>query len=144
LYIDFGLDQMKRFGIIVLSILVLYAGVAWVLEKCLRHDDHLDHAVSDHHSDSQTLSSHDDSRDPSVPVIHCTSMSEEVGPAVRVVSAEIRRSDSGASLHAVSSTDALSARLKNDLWLEALFKKLLTFSLPIDPSRHLLLSVLQI
>jgi hypothetical protein len=79
-----------------------------------------------------------------VPVIHCTLRIHQVGPAVQVASAGILRSDKSLALHAAFLPDAVAAVLRNDLWLEALFKKILTFSLPNDLSRHLFLSILQI
>jgi len=57
---------------------------------------------------------------------------------------EIPRSDKGVALDMVFLPYAVSATLRNDLWLEAVFKRSGTFSLPIDLARHLLLSILQI
>lgn len=135
---------MKQIWIILLSLLLLYGGVAWALEACLRHDGHYDHASSEDRSDSQAFVSHDDSRDASVPVIHCTPVTEQVGPAARMASAEIPRSDKGVALHMVSRPDPVSPVLGNNLWLEAVFKRIATISLPFDLARHLFLSVLQI
>jgi len=67
-----------------------------------------------------------------------------VGPAGRIASAEIPRSDKGVALDMVSFPYAVSATLRNDLWLEAVFKRIVTVSLPIDFARHLFLSVIQI
>ena len=128
---------------IALALAVLYSGVAWVMATCFRDHDHFDDsAIEVHHQSQQASFEH--SHDTSVPVIHCASVSEQVGPAARVASAEIRPSGSGISLHAASPTDGLSVVLRNDLWLEALFKRIVTFSLPIDFARHLFLSVLRI
>jgi hypothetical protein len=135
---------MKPLGIIFLSVLVLYAGVASAFEACLRHDGHSDHGVTEHHHNSEASSQHTHPQDQSVPVIHCTLLIHQVGPAVQVASAEIHPSDKSLALHAAFLPDAVSAVLRNDLWLEALFKKILTFSLPSDLSRHLFLSILQI
>jgi len=44
----------------------------------------------------------------------------------------------------VSFPYAVSATPRNDLWLEAVFKSIVTFSSPIDLARHLFLSILQI
>ena|SRR2546425_3452930 len=138
------LASVRKLKIIFLSLLIGYAGVAWALDACLRHDGHADQASSKHHSDSQVLASRDDSRDPSVPVIHCILVSQQVGPAVRVASAEFPRSDKVIPLDIASLPGALSAVLSNDLWLKALFKRIVTFSLPNHLARHLFLSVLQI
>jgi hypothetical protein len=67
-----------------------------------------------------------------------------VGPAARIASAEIPRSDKGVAAAMVSFTYTVSATLRNDLWLDAVFRRIVTISLPIDRARHLFLSVLQI
>ena len=135
---------MKRIWILILSFLLLYGGVAWAIEACLQDDRHIDHAPSGHHSNLQVLESHDDSRNPSAPAIHCAPVSQPVGPAARVASPEIPRSNQSVALHADLLPGALSAAFEKDLWLEALFRRLITFSLPGDLARHLFLSVLQI
>ena len=135
---------LKPCGILALSIALLYSGVAWTMEACLRHDGHSDHRVTEDHHSSEAPSQHAHPEDQSVPVIHCTLLIHQVGPAARVASAEISRSDKGVALHIVAVPVAVSDVLRNDLWLEALFKKILTLSLPIDLSRHLFLSILQI
>jgi len=114
------------------------------MAACLRSHIHSEDAAIDDHHKSQEAFESSRSKDPSVPVIHCRPMSDEVGPAARLASTEIRRSEKGVSLDAGSPRNALSAVLRNDLWLEALFKRIVTFSLPIDLSRHLFLSVLRI
>jgi hypothetical protein len=135
---------MKPLGIIFLSVLVLYAGVASAFEACLRHDGHSDHRVAENHHNSAASSQHTHPEDESVPVIHCTVLIHDVGPAVRVAATGITLSDKGVVLHLVSLPHAVSSVLKNDLWLEALFKNILTFSSPNNLSRHLFLSILQI
>lgn len=136
--------QLLKFcAIIALSLALLYSGVAWAMEACVRHDEHTDHALTqDHHSFQVSLKG-TDAHD-AVPVIHCAFVNEQVGPAARVASAEIRRSDKGVTLHAVSFPYVLSAARPNTLWLDALFRKAVTISLPNDLARHLFLSVLQI
>ena len=113
------------------------------MEACVHHDEHTDHALTQDHQSSQVSSKDTDAHD-AVPVIHCASVSEQVGPAARVVSTEIRRSDKGVALHAVSFLYAPSAARENALWLEALFRKTFTTPLTNDLARHLFLSVLQI
>jgi len=135
---------MKSASILILSVLFLYAGVAWALEACLQHDGYSRHAATEHHLDSHGVSSQDNSIDPVVPIFHCTSVNEQVGPGLRVASPEIPRSDKGLALHAAFLPDAAAALLRNDLWLEAFFRQILTFSRPIDVARHLFLSILQI
>ena len=138
------LASVRKLSVIFLSLFLTYAGVAWALEACLRHDGHSDHSTFENRSDFHAQVVHDHSQAPSLPVIHCTSVTHQVGPAARIASAEIPRSDKGVALHMVSLPDAVSAVLRNDLWLEAVFKRIVTVSLPIDFSRHLFLSVIQI
>jgi hypothetical protein len=134
---------LKPCGILALSIALLYSGVAWTMEACMRHDGHSDHRVEDHHN-SKASPQHTHPEDQSVPVIHCTLLIHQVGPAVQVTETGIPVSDKGVALPPAAFPDALSSMLKNVLWLEALFKRILTFSLPNDLSLHLFLSVLQI
>jgi hypothetical protein len=134
---------LKACGILALSIALLYSGVAWTMEACMHHDGHSDHRVTEDHHNSEALPQHTHPEDQS-PVIHCTLLILQVGPAARVASAGIHRSDKSLALHAAFLPDAVAAVLRNDLWLEALFKKILTFSLPNNLSRHLFLSILQI
>jgi hypothetical protein len=139
------LASVRRSSVIFfLSLFLTYAGVASAFETCLRHDGHSDHATSKHRFDPQALVSHDESQDPSIPVIHCTSVTQRLGPAARMASAEIFRSDKSVALHMVSLPDTVSAVLRKDLWLEAVFKRIVAVSLPIDFARHLFLSVLRI
>jgi hypothetical protein len=131
---------LKPCGILALSIALLYSGVAWTMEACIRHDGHSD---EDHHN-SEALSQHTHPEDQSVPIIRCAWVTQQVGPAARMASAETHRSDKGLALHAAFLSDVGAAVLRNSLWLEALFRRILTFYLPIDFPRHLFLSVFQI
>jgi hypothetical protein len=137
-------NTVKKILIIFLSLLIFYSGIAWALEACLRHGVHSDHGTVENRSDSHVLVGHDDPRDPSVPVVYCIPASQEIGPMARIASAQIPRPDKGAALYMVSLSDAVSSQLKNDLWLAAVFRRIVTFSLPIDLARYLFLSVLQI
>jgi hypothetical protein len=67
-----------------------------------------------------------------------------MGPVARIASAEILRLDKGAAAAMVSFPYTVSATLRNDLWLEAVFKRIVSVSLPIDLARRLFLSILQI
>jgi hypothetical protein len=138
------LASVRKLSVTFLSLFLTYAGVAWALEACLRHDGHSDHSTFENHSDSHSSVGDDHSPDPSLPIIHCTSVAHQVGPAARLASARIPRSDKGVALDMVSFPYAVSATIRNDLWLEAVFKRIVTFSSPIDPARHLFLSILQI
>ena len=135
---------VKSCVVIALCFAVLYAGVAWAMERCLRHEsDPEQFAMGDRH-DSNSASEFNHSQDPSGPIIHCALVSEQVGPAARGASAEVSRSDRGVGLRGVSIPLALFTVPRNDLWLEALFKRIVTFSRPADLARHLILSVLRI
>jgi hypothetical protein len=138
------LVSVRKLIIVFLSLLLSYVGAAWALEACLRHDDHSDHATLEKSSHSHAFVDHDSSQGPSVPVIHCTSLIQQLGPAARIASAEISRPDKVFAFHTGSFPDAVSAGLRNDLWLEAVFRRIITFSSPIDLARHLFLSVLRI
>ena len=110
----------------------------------MRHDGHSDHRVTKDQHNSEALSHHTHSEDQSVPVIHCTLLIHQVGPAVQVAATEIPRLDKGVALHMISLPDAVTVVVRNNLWLEAVFKRIVTSSLPIDFARYLFLSVLQI
>jgi len=138
------LASVRKLSVICLSLFLSYAGIAWALHACLRHDGHSDHSTFENRSDFHAQVGHDHSPDPSLPIIHCTSVTHQVGPAARIASTEIPCSDKGVALHLVSFPYTVSATLRNDLWLEAVFKRIVTFSLPIDLARHLFLSILQI
>jgi hypothetical protein len=135
---------MKRVSIFVLSVVLLHGGVAWALESCLHRDNRSQYEALEHQIDARDLSSQDNTTDPSVPIFHCTSSNEQVGPGVRVASAQLAPSSKGVPLQASLHLDVVEPASGNNLWLEALFKKIVTFSLPIDLARHLFLSVLQI
>lgn len=138
------LASVRRLSVIFLSLFLTYAGAAWALEGCLRLDGHSDRSAFENRSDLHESIGHDHSPDPSLPIIHCTSVTHQVGPAARIASAEILRSDRGAAVAVVSFPYSVSATLRNDLWLEAVFKRIVSFSLPIDLARRLFLSILQI
>jgi hypothetical protein len=136
-------EFLNACGILALSIALLYSGVAWTMEACIRHG-HSDHRVTKDQHNSEALSHHTHSEDQSVPVIHCTLLIHQVGPAVQVAATEIPRLDKGVALHMISLPDAVTVVVRNNLWLEAVFKRIVTSSLPIDFARYLFLSVLQI
>ncbi len=137
-------SDMRRIAILLFLLLFSYTGVAWALEACLGHERHSDHATTEHRIESDALMTHNDSREPTVPVIHCTSQNQEVGPAIRIASTAIPRSDKASPLHIASLSDVISVALRNDLWLNAVFRRIVTISLPADRARHLFLSVLQV
>jgi hypothetical protein len=135
---------MRKITAILFSFFLVYAGAAEALKGCLSHEEHSDHHFEGHHSDSGISVTHDHSRSPSWPIIHCTTMEQQLGPGLHVASAKLSRLDQITSVHASFLREPASPASKNSLWQEALFKIILTFSLPNDLARHLFLSVLQI
>lgn len=130
-----SLRIVKICAAIALSLALLYAGAAWAMAGCLYDGGHSEHAaVGDHHESQAAF----------VPVIHCPSMSVEIGLATQGTSAGISGSDRSVARHGAFHAVALSAMVGNDLWLEALFKRIVTFSRPADLARHLILSVFRI
>jgi hypothetical protein len=135
---------MRKITAILFSFFLVYAGAADAMKGCLSHEDHLDHHFEGHYSDSGSSVTHDHSRSPSWPIIHCTTAEQRLGPALQVALTNLNRLDLVMSVHASILPEAVSPASRNSLWREALFKIILTFSLPNDLSRHLFLSVLQI
>jgi len=127
-----------------LSLIFFHSSVWGMLEKCLQSEHESDYTVSEHDHNPQILHQHSDSQDPSLPIIHCPPVTQQIGPAVLAASVNLGRFDKSVTLHAVSLSTAVSAVLRNDLWLEAVFRRTVAISLPIDFARHLFLSVLQI
>src|SRR5262245_8729048 len=132
---------MRRLAAIFLSFVLVYAGVAYALAACLvhhgTHEHHAPHEIGEGSVDHHTMTEASSSENSSRPVIHCTPLNQQVGAMARMVSFELTRSDRIVALHAASFHETLSPVLKNNLWLEALFEKPLTFSLPNNLSRHL-------
>ena len=135
---------MRRIGVILFSVFLVYAGAVHALAACLSHDNHSDHHFEGHHSDSGTSVTHDHSRSPSWPIIHCPLAEQRLGRALQVASANLNRFDQITSVHVSFLREPVVPASKNNLWREAVFKIGLTFSLPNDIARHLFLSVLQI
>jgi hypothetical protein len=108
------------------------------------HDGHFDHHFEGHHSDSGISAPHDRSRSPAWPIIHCPTAEQRLGPALQVASPNFNRFDLVTSVHSSLLPELASPVSRNSLWLEALFKRILAFSLPNDLARHLFLSILQI
>ena len=135
---------MKRIGIIVLSILVLYAGVAWALEKCWARESHADYVASETHHDSHSSLRHSHPSDDSVSLIHCCSFGNWVGPATKTAATNLHRPIEGVSLdssHSILSTASMELSLTR---LLIFLRRILTFSFYSDLGQHLLLSVLRI
>jgi hypothetical protein len=135
---------MRRFAASLICFFLVYAGAAQALEACLSHDGHSDHEFEGHHFDSGISATHDHSQSPSWPIIHCPTAEQRLGPALQVASAHLNRFDLVTSVHGSFPPEPASPPFSNSLWREALFKRILAFSLPNDLARHLFLSILQI
>ena len=134
---------MKRLGTIVLSILVLYAGVAWALEKCLARDGHAEHVASEAHHDSHSSLRHSHPSDDSFSPIHCVSLANRVGPATKTVMTRLSRAIEGISLDRYRSVLPVLAGLAGSGLLISMSRNL-TFSFHAGIPHHLYLSVLHI
>jgi hypothetical protein len=135
---------MRKITAILFSFFLVCAGAAEALKGCLSHEEDSDHHFEGHHSDSGISVTHDHFPSPSWPIIHCPTAEQQLGPALRVASANLNRFDQVTFVHASFLPEPASPASRNSLWMEAVFKIILTFSLPNDLARHLFLSVLQI
>jgi hypothetical protein len=140
---------MQRFLISLFCIFFLLSGPTSAWADCFRHshgtvEEQHHHHFEGHHFDSGISATHDHSRSPSWPIIHCPTTEQRLGPALQVALPNLNRFDLVTSVHACFLPESASPASRNSLWLEALFKRILTFSLPNDLARHLFLSILQI
>jgi hypothetical protein len=139
---------MRRFFISLFCLFFLLSGPISAWADCLRHsheavEDHR-HQFDGHHSDFKISATHDYPRSPSWPIIHCPTLEQRLGSALQVASPNLYRFDRVTSVHPMFLPGSASPVSRNSLWLEALFKRILAFSLPNDLARHLFLSILQI
>ncbi len=137
-------QSIRSIGMFLLSLIFLHSSVWGALDNCLHNDYDSRYSVSEHDHEPHTPQQRSDSQDRSLPIIHCTPVMQQAGPAVLAASAKLSRSDKGVVLHGSLVPEAVPAAFGNDLWLEALFKRILTFSLSADLARHRFLSVLRI
>jgi hypothetical protein len=139
---------MRRLTAIFLSFVLVYAGAASALAACVvhhqGHEHHASHGIGERSVDHHAMAEASGSQDSSAPVIHCTPLNQQVGAAKRRTSFELTRSDRIVRLPPASLPEGFPATVGNDLWLEVVFKQIISFSLPIDLSRHLFLLVLRI
>jgi len=134
---------MKRLGTIVLSILVLYAGVAWALEKCWAREGHADYVASETHHDSHSSLRHSHPSGDSFSLIHCCSFANGVGPATKTAVTRLPRPIEEISLDRYRSVLPVSVGLSGSGLLISL-RRNLTFSFSAGIRHHLFLSVLHI
>jgi hypothetical protein len=133
---------MKRIAVILFSLVLAYGGVAWALGKCLSHDRHHQHAPEGpHFGDATSLN---DFRDAAWPIIHCPPAQMRIGPAAQSGSTKLRSTHGFMSVQAPFFHMPGSATPRDSLWLEAVFRPILTSFYPDNLGRHLVLSVLRI
>jgi len=130
-------------GIIALSILLLFSGVAWALENCLgeaiRHgiDEHTETAIATTEGVDPLLARFLHSPHQPREIVHCFESRHLIGPMGRPSSVfRMPRPDESGSLEPSFSSDSASSREKKTAWLAALSTPRL--------SAHLLLPILRI
>lgn len=139
-----GTRVLKISAVLVLSIALMYSGVAWAIDNCLRETGH-SHVTEGNHDHSEQHSDNENrSEDASDPIIHCTSLFPQAGPAAIAKSLTLPKAGKAFPLYTDLGLDAISRRATTNAWLQALFKGTLTFSTRFDRPLHLSLSVLQI
>jgi hypothetical protein len=139
------MQLMRKIIAILFSFFLVCAGASEILKSCLNHEDNSDHHhFEGHDSDSGISVAHDHSQSPSWPMIHCTTIEQRLGPGLHVVSVKLSSLDQITSIHVSFLRGPASPVSRNNLWREALFKRILTFSLPNHLARHLFLSILRI
>jgi len=138
-----GLNQMKRFGGIVLSVLVFYAGIAWALDKCWAREGHSDHLASETHQDSKYSVGHSHASDDSSVLIHCSSVANRVGALMTPAKHKLLRPiERGLPFYLRSIVPPLI--VPSGPTFPVSLNRILTFSFYADVAYHLSLSVLHI
>ena len=130
-------------AIIILSVALMYSGVAWAVNNCLREHAHTEQDVPEHHHHEHDSDNHKDSQGPFNPIIHCTSLFNHTGPSAVVASFNLFRSGKALSLNVSLVPDLVFPEIETNVWLQSLFKRVLTVPFRTDRP-HLFLSVLQI
>jgi hypothetical protein len=135
---------MKRVATILFSLVLVYGGVAWTLGKCLSHESQHGHSIEHRESHTHDATILNDSRHSSALVIHCPRAEMRIGPAAQSGPSHLGRWNGVTTVHAHSFYKPASPTFRSSLWMDAVFRRIVTISLPIDLARHLFLSVLQI
>lgn len=130
-------------AIIILSVALMYSGVAWAVNNCLREHAHTEQDVPEHHHHEHDSDNHKDSQGSSNPIVHCTSLFDDAGPSAVVASFNLFRSGKALPLYFSSIPHLVFPAIETDVWLQSLFKRNLTIPFPTDRP-HLFLSILQI
>ena len=130
-------------AIIILSVALMYSGVAWAVNNCLREHAHTEQDVEEHRHDHHHSEDTKDSHQSSDPIVHCSSLFHHAGPSTIVTSFNLLKSGKALPLYFSSIPDLVFPETKINVWLQSLFKRILTVPFPTDRP-HLFLSVLQI
>ena len=133
---------LKSFGIVSLSVLLLYSGVAWALENCL--EDVEDHDRAAYSSEGSITSPLNLGHHP-ITIIHCPVYHYEIGPIAQAASEfRLAPSEKSALLKVSSPGGSLVASETDSLWSRALLDWYVLLSSSNGISRYLLLSVFRI
>jgi len=136
---------MKHFRVVILSLFLLNAGVAWALQSCLHLHDHFDHngslGTEPHRADDLLFSDSADRLD-SDP--HCAYLHFEIDPGISTTITQAGLFPGGAALIGSASLTSVAQSETKDLWLRSVFRRFSSFLALRGLSHHLFFSVLQI
>ena len=145
---------LKSLGMVSLSVLLLYSGIAWTLENCLEDGDE-DHERTGYSETSITrvdpgspllFSSSNPASHP-IAIMHCLVSHYEIGPMAGVSEFRLTPSQESVLLKAFKASVAggwATSAKADSLWLRALFEWFASVYSFGDVSRHLFLSVFRI
>jgi hypothetical protein len=131
------------FRVVFLSAILIYSGVAWTMENCMRHHDHSGTQLKKLHNDPELSPEGSHSQEDSTPIIHCAPAVDEIGPALYTFAGQTSRLSEGLLIRQSVFSGAITPFLENSLWLETVFRNP-TFFTSKHPSLNLLLAVLRI
>lgn len=138
---------MKRLGVLILCFFVLYAGVAWALERCLHPDDRFDHSASlssGPHRGDHWSSSDFDSPDRLDAELPCPYLHYQIDPGINAPVNHAGLFAGGIAWNSsVSEESGVSSETKA-LLLSPVFRSFPSFFFANGPSLHLFFSVLRI
>lgn len=135
---------MKRFSVIILCFLVLYASVAWALESCLRHDDHVVHGAvlsSEPHLGDTQFADTLDSPDHSAARLHCLDLRYQIELAPETFPTQPMKFFASVSVPGSPYLALPPLSETRGFGLRALFANSSSSPLPSGLERHLFLSV---
>ena len=135
---------MKRFSVIILCFLVLYAGVAWALERCLHHDDHVVHGAAlsskPHLGDTQFADIFN-SPDHSAARLHCLDLRYQIELTPETFPTQRMEFFGSVSVRGSPYLALLRSSETRDFGLRTLFANSSSSPLPSGLERHIFLSV---